>query len=81
MQENGSLIKMEQLIKAKEFLNSKGIATAVIGMVLGTGLHQLLNYVDVKQTISYAEFLDSLLLENNLLHSVIHRIKNMEGLK
>jgi purine-nucleoside phosphorylase len=46
---------MEQLIKAKEFLNSKGIATAVIGRVLGTGLHQLLNYVDVKQTISYAD--------------------------
>jgi len=55
MQENGSLIKMEQLIKAKEFLNSKGIANAVTGIVLGTGLHQLLNYVDVKQTISYAD--------------------------
>ncbi|MGI8580914.1 MAG: hypothetical protein ACR2KX_01880 [Chitinophagaceae bacterium] len=46
---------MEQLVKAKEFLNSKGIANAVIGIVLGTGLHQLLNYVDIKQTISYAD--------------------------
>jgi len=46
---------MEQLIKVKEFLNSKGIANTVTGIVLGTGLHQLLNYVDVKQTISYAD--------------------------
>jgi len=46
---------MEQLIKAKEFLNSKGIADAVTGIVLGTGLHQLINCVDVKQTISYAD--------------------------
>ena len=47
--------KMEQFIKAKNFLNSKGIANAEIGIVLGTGLHQLLNHVDVKQTIPYAE--------------------------
>ncbi|WP_121354777.1 purine-nucleoside phosphorylase [Flavisolibacter nicotianae] len=46
---------MEQFIKAKDFLNSKGIANAEIGIVLGTGLHQLLNHVDVKQTIPYAE--------------------------
>ncbi len=46
---------MEQLIKAKEFLNSKGISNAVTGIVLGTGLHQLLNYIDVKQTVSYAD--------------------------
>ncbi len=46
---------MEQLIKAKELLNSKGIANAVTGIVLGTGLHQLISYVDVKQTIPCAD--------------------------
>lgn len=47
--------KMEQLIEAKNFLNSKGIENAEIGIVLGTGLHQLLNHVDIKQTIPYGE--------------------------
>ncbi|HWJ26686.1 MAG TPA: purine-nucleoside phosphorylase [Flavisolibacter sp.] len=46
---------MEQLIEAKNFLNSKGIENAEIGIVLGTGLHQLLNHVDIKQTIPYGE--------------------------
>ena len=44
---------MEQLIKAKEFLEQRGFESPEIGIVLGTGLHQLINYVDVKQTISY----------------------------
>lgn len=46
---------MEQLIKAKEFLNSKGITNAVTGIVLGTGLHHLIKCVEVKQTIPYAD--------------------------
>ena len=48
-------INMEQLNKAKDFLIESGIYTPSIGIVLGTGLHQLLNYIDVKQTISYAD--------------------------
>lgn len=46
---------MEELIKAKEFLINKGCVQPVVGIVLGTGLHQLLNHVDVKQTIPYAD--------------------------
>ena len=46
---------MEQLIIAKDFLRQKGIESAEIGIVLGTGLHQLINYVEVKQTIPYAD--------------------------
>ena len=46
---------MEQLIKAKDFLRQKGIENSEIGIVLGTGLHQLINYVEVKQTIPYAD--------------------------
>ncbi len=48
-------INMEQLNKAKDFLIGSGIHTPSIGIVLGTGLHQLLNYIDVKQTIPYAD--------------------------
>ena len=39
---------MEQLIAAKDFLKGREIESPEIGIVLGTGLHQLLNYVDVK---------------------------------
>ena len=46
---------MEQLIIAKDFLRQKEIESAEIGIVLGTGLHQLINYVEVKQTIPYAD--------------------------
>lgn len=46
---------MEELIKAKEFLISKGCFQPEVGIVLGTGLHQLLDHVAVKQTIPYAD--------------------------
>lgn len=46
---------MEELIIAKDFLQKLGIENPEIGIVLGTGLHQLLNYVDVKQIIPYAD--------------------------
>ncbi|MGI8950499.1 MAG: purine-nucleoside phosphorylase [Chitinophagaceae bacterium] len=46
---------MKEFEKAKDFLISRKIIYPEIGIVLGTGLHQLLNYVDVKQTVSYAE--------------------------
>ncbi len=48
-------INMEQLNKVKDFLIGAGIHTPSIGIVLGTGLHQLLNYIDVKQTITYTD--------------------------
>jgi len=44
---------MEQLNKAKDFLIGLGIHEPCTGIVLGTGLHQLLDYIDIKQTIPY----------------------------
>lgn len=46
---------MEVFNRAKEFLQAKGINDAMVGIVLGTGLGQLLKYVEVKQTIPYSE--------------------------
>ena len=46
---------MEALLKAKEFLQSKGIDKPAIGVVLGTGLQQLIKYIHVKQTIPYTD--------------------------
>ena len=48
-------INMEQLNKAKDFLTGLGVHKPSIGIVLGTGLHQLLNYIDVKLTIPYTD--------------------------
>jgi purine-nucleoside phosphorylase len=46
---------MESFKEAKRFLEEKGIQQADIGIVLGTGLNQLLDYVEVKQTIPYTD--------------------------
>jgi purine-nucleoside phosphorylase len=46
---------MGEFLKAKEYLVQKGITKPEIGIVLGTGLNHLLNYVDIKQTIPYTE--------------------------
>jgi purine-nucleoside phosphorylase len=46
---------MEELLKAKNFLQNEGIKDPHIGVVLGTGLHQLLDYVNIQHTISYAD--------------------------
>ena len=46
---------MDEFLKAKEFLLAKGIERPEIGVVLGTGLHHLLDYVEVKQTIPYSD--------------------------
>jgi purine-nucleoside phosphorylase len=46
--------RFEQVQEAKEFLMANGIRQADAGIVLGTGLHQLLNYVTIKQTIAYS---------------------------
>lgn len=46
---------MDEFSKAIDYLNEQGIKQPEIGIVLGTGLHKLLNYIEVKQTIPYSE--------------------------
>jgi len=46
---------MNQLEKAKEYLISQGIGNADAGIVLGTGLHQFINLIEVTHTIAYSE--------------------------
>lgn len=46
---------MDELLKAKNFLAEKGVTSPDIGIVLGTGLHHLINLVDIIQTIPYAD--------------------------
>ncbi len=45
---------MELLYKAKKYLQEKGIDNPLTGVVLGTGLHQLINEIEVKLTIPYS---------------------------
>jgi len=47
--------QLKQLESAKDFLEGKGFTRPDIGIVLGTGLHQFLNHLEVLQTISYAD--------------------------
>ena len=44
--------------KAAGFLQEKGITQPTTGIILGTGLHKLLNYVTIEQTIAYADIPD-----------------------
>lgn len=46
---------LEALHQAKEYLVQRGIEQAEVGIVLGTGLHQLIHSVDIKQNIPYRE--------------------------
>ncbi len=46
---------MENFIRATDFLAEQSIAQPEVGIVLGTGLHQLLQYIDVQQTIPYSQ--------------------------
>lgn len=46
---------MEALIKARDYLTQKNVNQPEVGIVLGTGLHQLLDSVEIKQTIPYSE--------------------------
>ena len=46
---------MDEFFKARDYLIEQGITQPEIGIVLGTGLHQLINYVEVKRIIPYAE--------------------------
>ena len=46
---------LEQLQQTTNFLRDRGITIPEIGVVLGTGLHELVSLVDIKQTIPYSE--------------------------
>jgi purine-nucleoside phosphorylase len=46
---------LQQIQEAKEFLVAKGISKPDTGIVLGTGLHHLLTYVEVEQTIPFPD--------------------------
>jgi purine-nucleoside phosphorylase len=46
---------MENLLKAKDHLVAMGIEAPEIGIVLGTGLHELVNFVDIKLSIPYTD--------------------------
>ena len=46
---------MDEFFKARDYLIEQGIIQPEVGIVLGTGLHQLLNYIDIKQTIPYSQ--------------------------
>lgn len=46
---------MNEILKAKDYLIEKGITNPEIGIVLGTGLNHVLNYVKIKETIPYTE--------------------------
>ncbi len=45
---------MDEFLKTRDYLIEQGITQPEVGIILGTGLHQLLNYIDVKQTIPYS---------------------------
>ena len=38
-----------------EFLINKNIVQPAVGVILGTGLHRLLNYVEIEQTLAYTD--------------------------
>ena len=46
---------MKLLNKTKDFLREKGITQPTIGIVLGTGLHKILDEVEIIQTLPYNE--------------------------
>ena len=48
-------MKTKQLQETTRFLVSKGVTKPTIGIVLGTGLHQLINEVDIEQEIAYTD--------------------------
>lgn len=46
---------MELLTEARDFLIAEGFVEPQVGIVLGTGLHQILHAIEVKKTIPYTE--------------------------
>lgn len=45
----------KKIQEAKVFLEDKGIMNPEVGVVLGTGLNDLINYIDIEVSISYSE--------------------------
>ena len=73
---------MEQFDLACKYLLSKGITKPTIGIVLGTGLNQLLNYVDDKVTIlSHQDsgMLNSFALANALVYVLDGNYQLLKG--
>lgn len=46
---------MDKLLEARDYLIGKGINNINLGVVLGTGLHQFINKMDVLQIIPYSD--------------------------
>jgi purine-nucleoside phosphorylase len=46
---------MEKLYKARDYLIEQGIIKLEVGIVLGTGLNQLINHTEVIKTIAYSD--------------------------
>ena len=46
---------MNELEKTKEYLIAQGIGNTDAGILLGTGLHQFINLMEVTHTIPYSE--------------------------
>ena len=77
---------MEKIHEAKESLILKGIESAEIGIVLGTGLDQIVKFVDVIQTIPYSQIpgfpLSTVQFhKGNLIYGLIHgkKVLLMQG--
>lgn len=45
----------DKIQQAKIFLEEKGITNPEVGVVLGTGLNQLINHIEVEKNISYSD--------------------------
>ncbi len=48
-------ILMKELLESRQFLIDNSITNPAVGIVLGTGLHRILDYVEVITKISYAD--------------------------
>ena len=48
-------MKTDPLEEAVRYLRDKGIADPIAGVILGTGLHDLLNHMNVEQVIPYTD--------------------------
>lgn len=46
---------LKEINESRDFLLSKGFEQPEIGIVLGTGLHQLLRHMDIKATLPYGD--------------------------
>lgn len=54
----GAVVKnknMDELLKSRDYLIERGITQPDTAIILGTGLHQIINYLEVELTIPYTE--------------------------